>query len=121
MRDSHLARVAWQMGQVLLPEHILALEESVLAEGRIRQRALAGAPMVGLNRLYLHEDLLARGILSLEGLLAIFPSGELVSLPGNVQVEPLDLTGLGISEAKVRQHSGGQSFLQRTTAILLLG
>ena len=104
MRDSHLARVAWQMGQVLLPEHILALEESVLAEGRIRQRALAGAPMVGLNRLYLHEDLLARGILSLEGLLAIFPSGELVSLPGNVQVEPLDLTGLGISEAKVRLH-----------------
>ena len=104
MRDAQLARVAWQMGQVLLPEHFQAMEESLLAEGRIRQRALMGVPMVGLSRLLLHDDLLPRGILSVESLVALFPSGQVVSAPGNARIEPLDLTKLGVAETHVRLH-----------------
>ncbi|SMF94694.1 type VI secretion system protein ImpJ [Methylomagnum ishizawai] len=78
------------MGQTLLPGHLSALEESLLADAATRF-GLQGLPNHGLAGLRWNETLLAEGVLSLEALCLLLPSGLLLELGGNARAEPLNL------------------------------
>jgi len=99
----NLARVHWQMGQTLLPEHLLAQEEALVAEGVAHLRAL-GLPHHGVGALEWNEGLLSTGVLSLRALTVVFPSGRLVDVPGNSRVGPLNLNGPGTAEVSAYLH-----------------
>jgi type VI secretion system protein ImpJ len=89
MRDD-LAFPAWVMGQVLLPEQFLALQQTILAH--IDRRAeLGGLPSHGLARLRWSEELLATGAISIDGLTWVFESGLLLDVPGNTVIGNLNL------------------------------
>lgn len=87
---TRIARVRWAMGQTLLPGHLSALEESLLADAATRF-GLQGLPNHGLAALRWNESLLTEGVLSLEALSLLLPSGLLLELGGNARVEPLNL------------------------------
>ena len=60
------------MGQALLPEHLVALEESMLADSALRS-SLHGMPDYGLHGLRWNETLLSEGMLSLEEMTLVLP------------------------------------------------
>ena len=99
----NLARVNWQLGQTLLPEHLVAQEEALAAEAVLHLRA-SGLPHHGLAAVAWSEDLLAAGVLSLRTLTAVFPSGALADVPGNARVAPLDLNAPGTAEVSAHLH-----------------
>jgi type VI secretion system protein ImpJ len=103
MQKHKLARVRWQMGQTLLPEHFLIQEESLEAELRLRVE-LSGLPSYGVGRLSWNETLLAQGSLSITSLTAVMPGGELVDVPGNATLQPFSLEGTGKSSVSVYLH-----------------
>ena len=70
MQRYKLARVRWQVGQTLLPEHFRAQDESLSAEARLHGE-LSGLPQVGIASLVWSEAMLAEGSLSLPSLTAI--------------------------------------------------
>src|SRR5688572_17311775 len=89
MRDD-LAFPAWVMGQVLLPEQFLALQQTILAH--IDRRAeLGGLPSHELARLRWSEELLATGAIRIDGLTWVFESGLLLDVPGNTVIGNLNL------------------------------
>jgi type VI secretion system protein ImpJ len=88
-----LARVRWYVGQTLLPEHLVAQEEAELAAQRVRAR-LDGLPGWGLVRLAWNDAQLAGGVLAVTGLTLVLAGGDLVDVPGNARVSPLDLNAL---------------------------
>lgn len=85
-----LARVVWSMGQTLLPKHLSALEESLLANNA-QHFNLHGLPGYGLAELRWNETLLIGGVLSLDAAKLVTPSGALLSLGDNAHCEPLNL------------------------------
>jgi type VI secretion system protein ImpJ len=107
MQKHKLARVRWQMGQTLLPEHFLIQEESLEAELRLRVE-LGGLPAYGVGRLHWSEALLAQGSLSISSLTAVMPGGELVDVPGNATLQPFSLEGTGKSSVTVYLHLLGE-------------
>ncbi len=89
-----LAFPGWMMGQVLLPEQFLALQQTILAH--IDRRAgLGGLPSHGVARLRWSEGLLASGSIRIDALTWVFDSGLLLDVPGNAVV-----TDLNLAEAK---------------------
>lgn len=86
----HLSRVFWAMGQALLPAHLRALEESLLADTALRFN-LQQAPSFGLYKLRWNDALLAEGILSLELMTLVMPSGLILELKANAKITPLNL------------------------------
>ncbi len=104
---STLARVDWQLGQTLLPEHFVAEEESLLADTALRFDLL-GAPFFGVGRLRWNEALLADGILSIASMTVVFPSGRLVDIPGNATVDTFPLNVPGMSRVPVYVHVTGE-------------
>ena len=103
MEPQKLARVRWQVGQPLLPEHFQAQEGALTAELR-RYAEFAGLPVVGVGALELNRILLAEGTLSLTSLSAVLPGGYLVELPGNATVAPFSLEETGRSQLTVYLH-----------------
>ncbi len=93
-----LARVRWEMGQTLLPEHFVELEESLLAHMAVRH-LIQGLPYYGIAQLSYNEALLKEGVFSITSLLMIMRSGVLISIPGNASVSPFNLNVPG--EAKI--------------------
>lgn len=91
---NRIARVRWAMGQTLLPGHLHALEESLLADAGARFE-LQGLPGYGVAELRWNEALLTEGVLSLEALGVLLPSGLLLKLGGNARSEPLNLNAAG--------------------------
>ena len=83
MNIHQLAPVHWQMGQTLLPDHLLAQENALAGEARLRFQA-QGLPANGIAKLEWDKYLLAQGILSVESL-RIFTRNQnlLVDFPGN--------------------------------------
>jgi len=67
------------MGQALLPEHLYALEESMLADSATRF-SLHGLSCYGMYELRWNQALLAQGVLALEDLTLVLPSGLLLAL-----------------------------------------
>ncbi len=85
-----LARIRWQMGQALLPDHFVAQEESLTLESLFRFR-MRGLPDYGIAELKFNESLLAEGILSIQHMTAVMPSGLLLEVPGNAKVSSFNL------------------------------
>lgn len=85
-----LARVRWKMGQTLLPEHFVAQEDALLEDVSLRYR-IRGLPSFGVAALRWNQTLIAEGVLSLGALTVVMPSGQLVDVPGNASVSPLNL------------------------------
>ena len=85
-----LARINWQMGQTLLPEHFVAQEESLLADTIARWR-LWGLPASGIGALNLNDTLLVEGVLSLTSLTLVTNTGVLVDVPRNAVISPFNL------------------------------
>lgn len=91
------------MGQALLPEHLRALEESLLADSAFRF-SQQEAPGYGLRRLRWNETLLAEGVLSLEQMTLVLFSGLLLELKSNAQIAPLNLNIPGTTLLPVYVH-----------------
>ncbi len=102
-----LARVDWRMGQALLPEHLQAQEEALLANVEIRMASFP-APLYGISELSWNDELLKTGVLSLTSATLLMPSGCLVNIPGNAVSAPYDLDLLGVSNVAVFCHLLGQ-------------
>jgi type VI secretion system protein ImpJ len=98
-----LARVDWRMGMALLPEHLQAQEEALLANVELRMASFP-APLYGISELSWNEDLLKGGVLSLTSATLLMPSGRLVSIPGNGVSAPYNLDLLGVANIAVFCH-----------------
>lgn len=98
-----LSRVRWTMGQALLPEHLYALEQSMLADSALRFN-LRGMPDYGFYELRWNDALLLEGLLSLEAMTLILPSGLLLALKGNASAKTLNLNASGVPALPVYLH-----------------
>lgn len=103
MQRHKLARVRWQVGQTLLPEHFRAQDEALSSEARLHAE-LTGLPQVGIASLAWSEALLAEGSLSLSLLTAVMPGGFLVDVPGNAALPSFSLEATGRAEVTVYLH-----------------
>jgi type VI secretion system protein ImpJ len=101
--SNRLSRVRWAMGQALLPEHLVALEESMLADSALRS-SLRGVPDYGLYGVRWNETLLSEGMLSLEEMTLVLPSGLLLVLKKNAIVGTLNLNISGGTSLPVYLH-----------------
>lgn len=99
----NLARVRWEMGQTLLPEHLVAQEESLVADSTRRFHAL-GLPSHGIVRLKWNGVLLAEGVLSVQVMTVIMPSGALLDVHGNAVISPFNLNVSGSALVAVYCH-----------------
>lgn len=91
------------MGQALLPAHLRVQEQSLLADGALRFE-LREAPAHGLYSLAWNDNLLNEGVLSLEEMTLVLPSGLLLKLRDNARIGPLDLNLSGGSLLPVYLH-----------------
>ncbi|SEL89336.1 type VI secretion system protein ImpJ [Stigmatella aurantiaca] len=103
MQRHKLARVRWQVGQTLLPEHFRAQDEALSSETRLHAE-LSGLPQVGIATFSWSEALLAEGSLSVSALTAVLPGGFLVDVPGNAALSPFSLEATGRAEVTVYLH-----------------
>jgi type VI secretion system protein ImpJ len=103
MQRYKLARVRWQVGQTLLPEHFRAQDEALSSEARL-QAALSGLPQVGIASLAWSEAMLVEGSLSISSLTAALPGGFLVDVPGNAAIPSFSLEATGRAEVVVYLH-----------------
>lgn len=103
MQRHKLARVRWQVGQTLLPEHFRAQDEALSSEARLHAE-LTGLPQVGIASLTWSEAMLAEGSLSISSLTAVMPGGFLVDVPGNGAISSFSLEGTGRAEVTVFLH-----------------
>ena len=101
--QNRLARVRWYLGQSLLPEHLLASEQSLSNEAHVRS-ALYGLPEFGVARLRWNEELLASGVLSIMQLTLVLREGTLVDVPRNATSVPLTLAMTGTGRVPVYLH-----------------
>lgn len=92
MADLKIAFQRWEPGQVLEPEHFRANEDAVAGHARLVGE-LQGLPFYGIGRLAWKEAAFARGTIVISSLIAVFPSGQAVSvLDGHPALSDLDLT-----------------------------
>ena len=98
-----LARVHWHRGQTLLPDHLFAQEESLMADTSARFQ-LTGLPYYGIGRLQWNESLLAEGILSIVALTVVFPTGLLIDIPGNSNIQPFNMNVSGTTKVSIYLH-----------------
>lgn len=96
------ARVLWQMGQALLPEHFYAQEQSLREELALRLRLLSG-PGWGLGSLSWDGFQLLKGIVSIQEMSLVMSSGTLVDVPGNTAPAFVNLSAAG-ARASVYVH-----------------
>lgn len=98
-----LGRVQWEMGQTLLPEHLVAQEDSLVAEAALRFRAI-GLPDYGIARLQWNETLLHQGVFAIQSMVLIQRSGVLLSVRENAAVSPFNLNVSGSVHVPVYCH-----------------
>ncbi len=98
-----LARVRWEMGQTLLPEHLQAQEDSLVADATLRFRS-RGLPAHGIVRMKWNEMLIAEGVFSIQSLTIIMNSGLLLDIPGNATANPFNLNISGSALVPVYCH-----------------
>lgn len=95
------------MGQALLPAHLRAQEESLLADSALRF-SLQEAPSYGLYRLLWNAALFNEGVLSLEELTLVMPQGLLLKLNENAKSTALNLNLVGGTLLPVYVHVRNQ-------------
>ncbi len=103
MTGGRLALPEWRMGQVLLPEQFVAMQDALLAHGMVGA-GLSGLPAYGLARLAMDEALLAGGALHVERLTYVFASGLLIDVPGNAVISNCNLGGVEGNVAAIYLH-----------------
>jgi type VI secretion system protein ImpJ len=91
------------MGQTLLPEHLRAQEESLVADATLRFRS-RGLPPYGIARLKWNDMLIAEGVLSIQALTMIMNSGLLLDVPANAAASPFNLNAPGAAVVPVYCH-----------------
>jgi type VI secretion system protein ImpJ len=91
MSIHQLAPVQWQMGQTLLPDHLLAQENALTGQACLRYQA-NGLPGFGVSKLQWDDYLLVKGSLTLLTL-RIFTRHKsmLVDFPGNADIVSIPL------------------------------
>lgn len=89
-----LKRVSWKVGQPLLPRHLVAQENSLIAHMHFSIKQI-GFPYYGIGLLKWDDTLLTQGIVSISAATVIFPSGQLINIPGNATIRSLDLNETG--------------------------
>ncbi len=102
-RARSLSRVHWRLGQALLPEHFERQELGLARELELRFAQLA-PPAWGVAQIAWDEASLARGILRITQLVAITPRGQVIDVPGNARVAPLDLATAAGHQVAVYAH-----------------
>ena len=98
-----LQRVYWQTGQVLLPEHLVLQEESILSDIALRFQQ-ENDRSFGVSKLKWQEELLKQGIFSITDCTIILPSGTLLVIPDNTNISSLDLNNSQQTEANIYFH-----------------
>jgi len=98
-----LARVDWQMGQTLLPDHFTAMEEALLQDSILRFSLLA-CPHAGVGKLRLNDSLLAEGIVSFTALTIVLPSGQVLEVGSNAICGTYNLTLPGTTRVALYLH-----------------
>ena len=98
-----LARVRWEMGQTLLPGHLVAQEEALTAD-TVRRFRMSGLPSWGVARLKWNDTLLAEGVFSIQAATAVMPSGRLIEVSANAAVSPFNLNISGNTSVPVFCH-----------------
>ncbi len=101
--DEKLARVRWEMGQPLLPEHLVAQEEALLAD-TVQRFNMQGLPSYGIGRLKLNETLLQEGVFSIKEMTLVMGSGLLLDVPNNAQLSPFNLNVPGTTTVHIYLH-----------------
>jgi type VI secretion system protein ImpJ len=100
MSTHELAPVQWQMGQTLLPDHLVAQENALTGVACLRYQA-NGLPGFGVSKLEWDNYLLTNGNLNIESL-RLFTRNKsiLVDYPGNADIVsvPLDFADSGRAE-----------------------
>lgn len=103
-QTSAIAMVNWQLGQILLPDHLRALEGSLIGTAAT-QIAATGLPHHGLARLEWSGARPAEGLVEVHGLVWIRRDGEVIAVPGNARLaQPLDLGQTGAARVDVYLH-----------------
>ncbi|MFT3765620.1 MAG: type VI secretion system baseplate subunit TssK [Minicystis sp.] len=97
------SRVHWHMGQALLPEHFIAQEQSLREEVNLRLR-MSPAPSWGLGTLQWDGFQLLKGIIHIQEMTLVMPSGMMVDIPGNTSPAILNLKTVGATKASVYVH-----------------
>lgn len=98
-----LKRVFWQVGQPLLPGHLVSQEDSLLAHSNLCFK-YTGIPFYGVGCLRWDETLLSQGTVSISKLTLIFPTGHLVDVPKNAAIQSLDINKIGKTRLSVFLH-----------------
>ena len=98
-----MGRVQWEMGQALLPEHLVAQEDALAAEAALRFRAV-GLPDYGIAGLQWNETLLVQGVLAVQNMILILRSGQLLGVRENAVVAPFNLNVSGSARVPVYCH-----------------
>jgi type VI secretion system protein ImpJ len=98
-----LARVRWEMGQTLLPEHFVAQEEALTTDTILRFRT-RGLPGYGVAELKINATLISEGIFLIQTMTLIMPSGLILDVPGNAAVSSFNLNVPGMVNVPVYLH-----------------
>lgn len=98
-----LKRVFWQIGQPLLPIHLVAQEDSLLAHNTLYFKHI-GLPFYGIGCLKWDDPLLIQGIVSINKLSVIFPSGLVIDVPGNASINSIDLNKINKTRVSIYIH-----------------
>lgn len=98
-----LARIRWEMGQSLLPDHFIGLEESLETHIILRHR-FHGLPDYGVAGLQWNTTLLTEGVFSIRSATIVMPSGLLLDVPANAQLSPFNLNVPGSVNVPVYLH-----------------
>lgn len=96
-------RIAWSIGQTLLPEHLRGLEDTILSDSAVRG-TLAGTPYYGFSRLRFGKALTTDGLLTLEAGMMVSRSGRLLVVGENAFINTLNLNTAGANRLKVFLH-----------------
>ena len=98
-----LKRVGWQIGQPLLPIHLFAQENSLLAHFNFYIKN-SGIPFYGIGNLKWDDTLLTQGVVSISRGTVFFPSGELIDIPENGKIPSFDLNTTGLNHVSLYLH-----------------
>ncbi|WP_428261493.1 type VI secretion system baseplate subunit TssK [Haliangium sp.] len=106
MKSAKLALNRWAMGQVLMPAHFQTLQDAILQHLGLRFE-LHGLPGYGVARLVWDDALLRKGAIAITVLTVVFPSGDLVDVPGNAVITNLNLSEFAGERADLYLHVSG--------------
>ena len=101
MSEYPFAPVQWQMGQTLLPEHLIAQETALSTNAFLRHQS-GGLPCYGVSKLEWDKDLLISGSLNIKALRLFTRTNSLVvDYPGNAYINNHALQFSGIARVAV--------------------